>query len=208
MRNVIPIGFIKGPREPKRLDSFLLPLVQEIMEMNAEHGNRGALFECADGTSRNIKVHVIWCKGDGPAVQKIGGFVGAKGKRMCRFCEIEGFKCSHCRSYYFPSKMRILETAGTGSSRCRLRRMYSATHLPIRTDASIEAAWRKIDRCTTKTAVSRIITETGLKPRTCLFNLESIFPVGSFPLDVMHLVMNFGSFGASATLEGRRKWHS
>ena len=190
MRNVIPVGFIKGPKEPKRLDSFLLPLVQEIFEMNAEHENRGALFECADGTSRNIKVHVLWCKGDGPAVQKVGGFVGAKGKRMCRYCDVEGFKCSHCHSYYFPSKIRVLEQTGTGAGRHRMKRIYSTSNPPLRTEASIEQAWNKIDRCKTKAAVKRAVTETALKRRTCMYELHSIFPVGSYPLDIMHLVMN------------------
>lgn len=117
MRNVVPLGFIKGPREPVRLDTFLLPLVQKLKSINGGHWIN-LLF--ADGVERRVKVHLLWFKGDGPASQKIGGLVGAKGKHMCRFCSITGHFNAQRKSYYFSSRVKV---AGVdGSKKIRWKR--------------------------------------------------------------------------------------
>ena len=189
MGNVVPLGFIKGPREPKRLDSFLLPLIQEIRAINAENNGTGARFLCADGEMRCIQVHMMWCKGDGPAVQKVGGFVGARGKKMCRYCNIEGHLCLHCKTYYFPSKVRL--QGDDDFDRTRMKRVYNPSHLPLRNRHEIVSVWTKLDDSSlTRTTKNRITTNTGIKPRTAIYDLDTISPFTSFPLDVMPLELN------------------
>ena len=186
IRNAIPIAFVKGPAEPKRLDTFLLPFIQEIRGMNMENGCEGARFLCADGIERCIKIHLVWLKGDGPASQKVGGFVGAKGRKMCRFCGLSGHLCPVCRSYYFPSKVRI-PTEGLP----QMRHLYDLSNLPMRNASDIRDTWAKLaDTRMTETSRKRLVTNTGVKPRTCIYGLETIVPFRSFPLDIMHLTLN------------------
>ena len=139
IRNAVTIAFVRGPDEPKRLDTFLLPLLQEIREMNMENACEGARSYCADGVERCMKVHLIWMNGDGPASQKVGGFFGAKGRKMCRFCEISGHLCPGCRSYYFPSKVRVFQD-NVGET----KHLYSLDDIPVRKRCDIEETWRKL----------------------------------------------------------------
>ena len=101
-RNVVPLGFVKGPKEPVRLDTFLRPFVDEVNKIN--NGDKGTFFDLADGTRREIMVHVLWCKSDSPAAAKCGGFKGSNAKFHCRFCDVEGHYDAACRHYYYPSR--------------------------------------------------------------------------------------------------------
>ena len=56
LKNVIHLGYIKGPEAPDWLDTFFLPVVEECEEMNNEGGTE---IRCADGVNRKIRVHVI-----------------------------------------------------------------------------------------------------------------------------------------------------
>lgn len=186
MRNAVPLGFVKGPDEPARLDTFLYPLVEEIRSINA---NGGTAFKFYDGNVRKVRVHVLWIKGDGTASCKVGGFVGAKGKHMCRFCDIEGHKCSHCRSYYFPSSIRVCEANETNGRRRNLRK-YDPGDLPIRDQREIASKFQQLANANTKHKRNRLRTETGIEMRTVLYEIPTLVPFESFPLDVMHIVMN------------------
>lgn len=186
MRNSVPVMFIKGPREPVLLDTFLLPFVEEVQELNADGGTE---FEFYDGKMRRVMVHLLWVKGDGPASQKLGGFVGARGKRMCRVCNIEGHKCNHCGGYYFPSRIRISENED--GPRLRTKVYYNPSRLPLRTPAEITLTFQRLDNPQlSKTHRREMTTRTGVKSRTVLYDIPGVIPFHSFPLDLMHLTMN------------------
>lgn len=53
MKNVIPLGFIKGPSNTKRIDSFFIPLVEEIRKINK--GN-GTVLRFYDNIHRRVRV--------------------------------------------------------------------------------------------------------------------------------------------------------
>ena len=191
MRNALPYGFIKGPKEPKRLDTYLLPLIQEINEINSRNSGDGMTFRFSDGTLRNVKVHLLWCKGDGPAFQKISGYIGARGKRMCRFCNIDGYLCQTYRTYYFPFRVRVSELDSENVSRVRLRRLYSPTRLPLRQECEVRKVWERLGNgLLSKTAKRTISRDTGIRARTCIDDLDMISPICSLPLDIMHMELN------------------
>lgn len=136
-----------------------------------------------------MKVHLLWVKGDGPASQKTGGFVGAKGKVVCRFCNVEGHKCPHCNSYYFPSRVKVRSTATR--NRTRLVVCYNPEQLPFRTKEEIEQVFSRLQREGVSNAKRRMLTKsTIIKRRTFLYDISSLAPFQSFPLDVMHIFLN------------------
>ena len=69
-RNVVPLMYIPGPKEPKDLESFFIPLLNEILDV---HANDGIEMTFYDGIARKVGTHVIWFQGDTPAVLKAAG---------------------------------------------------------------------------------------------------------------------------------------
>lgn len=56
LKNLIPFGFVKGPKEPVLLDTFFQPLVEEIAEINA---GGESLMRFFDGSMRKVRVHAL-----------------------------------------------------------------------------------------------------------------------------------------------------
>ncbi|PXF42861.1 hypothetical protein BWQ96_07405 [Gracilariopsis chorda] len=55
MRNVVPLGLIKGPKEPKRLDTFLIAIIDELKSIKKKGGTK-LVFH--DGQKRRLRVQV------------------------------------------------------------------------------------------------------------------------------------------------------
>ena len=84
MENIILVGIIPGPKEPKlTMNSFLYPMVEELKELWV-----GVNVHCPDTA---IKVHaaLICCSSDIPATQKLCGFIGHSAKLGCSKCSKE-----------------------------------------------------------------------------------------------------------------------
>ena len=82
--NIILIGLIPGPREPKlSINSFLHPLVAELKELWS-----GVQFECPHNPLRRVTIRaaLTCCSCDIPATRKLCGFVGHSAKRGCSKC--------------------------------------------------------------------------------------------------------------------------
>ena len=179
VRNVIPFMFIPGGKEPKDLQSYLLPFVNELLEI---YDNGGAMLKFFDGIERKVRIHLIHFTGDSPAVAKTASLKGHHGMSHCRFCMVLGVYVPHCRGYYFPS--RYMTESG------KLIVMYYVGDLPIRTEASVLAALFRLENATTAGERERISKETGIKGPTVLCLLPSMRPYKLFPIDTMHLFYN------------------
>ena len=80
-QNIILVGLIPGPKEPKfTINSFLYPLVEELKELWF-----GAMFECPYHPLKNVCVRaaLTCCASDIPATRKLCGFVGHSAKLGC-----------------------------------------------------------------------------------------------------------------------------
>ena len=79
--NVIIVGIIPGPKEPKRhINSYLGPLISELLEL--QHGQ---WFTTSIG--RQFVRCVIAClSSDIPATRKVAGFVGHNARKACSRC--------------------------------------------------------------------------------------------------------------------------
>jgi hypothetical protein len=82
----LQLAILPGPKKPVDLDSFLLPIVNELQDL-ADHGlivkkNREEICRA--------KVHLMMCSGDIPAVADMA-HVGTHTSRFgCRICEVKG----------------------------------------------------------------------------------------------------------------------
>lgn len=186
IHNLIPLGFIKGPKEPVLLDTFLIPLLEEVTSINENGGSEILFF---DGVRRTVRVHIVVFTGDSPAVAKLAGTTGSNWKSSCRLCNHQGCYCSSAKHYYFPSKVRI---EGDESVRAVWKRFYDIKQLDLRSPEAIESTLLLLERNREMSNAERveIQKETGIKKRTVPLRFPSIVPFASFPLDTMHLCMN------------------
>lgn len=187
MRNVIPLGFTKGPKEPVRMDTFFIPLIEEISKINSRCGIE---LKFHDGVTRKVKVHVMWIT-DLQALAKVAGLAGINGRSPCRSCVISDIRLQVSNHYYLPSKLRIADE-GEQNGRIRMLKKYDSGNLTPRNVRRIKATWRSLRDSSvfSKRRRQALSTKSGLKKRTAVFDLDSVIPFASFPVDMMHLLMN------------------
>ena len=80
--NVILIGVIPGPHEPKKdVNSYLSPLVDELNQLW-----EGVLMQCASGVPVIFRAALICTACDIPASRRVSGFVGHCAYHACSRC--------------------------------------------------------------------------------------------------------------------------
>ena len=87
MENIILVGVIPGPKEPKlTMNSYLYPLVQEMKELWL-----GVNIPCAATPFKSVLIRaaITCCASDIPATRKLCGFVGHSAKLGCSKCSKE-----------------------------------------------------------------------------------------------------------------------
>jgi hypothetical protein len=88
LKNMLCLGVIPGPKEPQDFDSFLWPLVTELLRLelgvNAWDACKRRLVQ--------LRAYLILMFGDIPAVSMAMKMTGHNGICPCRFCEIRGVR--------------------------------------------------------------------------------------------------------------------
>ncbi|PXF41662.1 hypothetical protein BWQ96_08613 [Gracilariopsis chorda] len=184
IRNVVPLGFIKGPQEPKRLDTFLIPIIDEL---NSSKKKAGTELVFHDGQKRRVLVHVLLFSGHLPAVAKMSGTTGASGIFPCRFCDLERTLLPSSNRYYYPSKIRQHR-----NGRMRIVPRYQLHEPGKRSLAVIKRVLGLLDvePRISKAERRRISRAHGIKWKTELLGLPTLIPYKSFSIDMMHETMN------------------
>lgn len=70
---MLMVGFIPGPNNPKDLDSFLFPLIEELKELEAGVPN---VWNSARQTRFTLRAHVCIVGADMPGREKLMNFKG------------------------------------------------------------------------------------------------------------------------------------
>jgi hypothetical protein len=87
-KNIISVGVIPGPKKPGDLDSFLWPLVQELLQLEL-----GVfMFDSITMTVFLLYAYLIVVFGDIPTVLMIMHMKGHNGFSLCCMCEIQGIR--------------------------------------------------------------------------------------------------------------------
>jgi len=100
LENLICVGIIPGPHQPKDIASFLCPLDNEFAEL--ADGVR--TFDTSDYTQFYLHAYNIFKNGDIVAIEKLMNLKGHNGYSPCCSCEIKGVRniTAHGTIYYTP----------------------------------------------------------------------------------------------------------
>jgi hypothetical protein len=84
INNIISLGIIPGPKKPIDMDSFLRPLVEEMVQLAAGV----TAFDSISHSAFVLCAYIIVVFGDIPAVSLLMRMKGHNGQVPCRFCNI------------------------------------------------------------------------------------------------------------------------
>ena len=165
--HILALGVIPGPNKPAQIDSFLIPLQEE-------------LYQLAEG----VKAHDIQTKqlfllhaflliifADFPAIAMLMNMKGVNGISPCRNCKIKAIPVPGDTSstHYVPLTTNLTDLG--------------RNHVEMMADA------KRVDEARNQTAANQIAKETGIKGTPILSTLDSVAFPQSFPLEIMHVIM-------------------
>ena len=97
-KHIISLGSIPGPKKPLDLDSFLWPVVQELLQLEI-----GVLaFDALLQTTFTLHAYLVVVFGDIPAVSMVMRMKGHNAIAPCRMCEIRGIRKPGTNTHYVP----------------------------------------------------------------------------------------------------------
>jgi hypothetical protein len=162
-QNILTSLIIPGPKKAKDLDSFLQPLVSELLQLD----NGVDAFDSHTNTPFKLRAWATLVTGDGPALASVSG-MKAPGNafRPCRTCTIEGkSRGGRHKTYYVPHST------------------YNFSNPPIRTDV------RETIKLVAQSHSSEESKFYGIARASILLRLRSVHFNRSFPADIMHGVL-------------------
>jgi len=177
--NILCVGIIPGPKKPWDADSFIYPLVRELLELAVG-------VSAYDALSRSLfafHAYVITGFGDIPAVSMLMHMKGHNGLCPCRMCRILGIRIpdSRNKTLYVPLSRRN-HPAPTDVVE------YRPENLPLRSHDHFMAQAEEVESAPTETRREELAKEYGIKGIPFLSALGSLRFPQSFPYDFMHLI--------------------
>jgi Transposase family tnp2 len=83
--NFLPLGLCPGPSQPKDLDSFLVPFIDELNILR-----QGVpAYDAQTESSFLLKAHLVLLSGDTPGISKLLHLRGHNAQYPCRACKLE-----------------------------------------------------------------------------------------------------------------------
>lgn len=171
--NLIPLGVIPGPSQPKDADSFLLPFVEEMLKLAA--GVKS--FDAFTKQPFILRAYCIAAFGDIPAAAKLMRMKGPNAMLPCRNCEIKGHRNPNSNS----TTNYVSLSRPDGED-------YRPNSLPLRTHSDIISQALEVSQAESKAAAERLSKEYGIKGIPVLSVLDSLRFPDTFPADFMHMV--------------------
>jgi Transposase family tnp2 len=180
---IMPLGVIPGPRKPKDFDSYLWPLVDELMRLAVGV----PAFDASTSSAFTLRAYLLYIFGDIPAVSMVMHMKGHNGYRPCRLCNITGLGIpgSRVHTLYVPHHRKNHPDVQSDPTAVQ---MYDTSALPLRTHAEILQQAESIQFAPTTTISNNLATKYGIKGKSILFSLSSLSFPESFPYDFMHMV--------------------
>ena len=183
LKHILCVTVIPGPKKPVDFDSFLWPLVEELLQLeigvHAYDPLQSELFK--------LHAYLIRVFGDIPAVSMVMCMKGHNGFTPCRMCHIQGLQVpgSKATTHYVPlDRSRHPQVQGDSS----VIACYDPSNLPLRTHKQFMAQAQEVQAASTDADAARLLKHYGIKGVPLLSYLSSLqFPT-SFPYDFMHLI--------------------
>lgn len=181
--NILPLGVIPGPDKPKDFDSFLWPLVQELIRL--EIGVH--TYDQFSDTFFALHAYLLLVFGDIPAISMVMRMKGHNATCPCRMCTILGVPVPHGRGVplYVPLDRTHHPSVRTSASAVKA---YDPANLPLRTHAEFIRQATAVHLAPTETESAELAKRCGIKGLSLLSSLSSLSFPQSFPYDFMHLL--------------------
>ena len=163
--NLLALGVIPGPKKPTDIDSFLIPLAEELFRLATG-------VEAYDALSNSrfiLRAFLLVVFSDFPAVSMLMKMKGVNAISPCRSCKINAVPIpgETKRTYYVPPSVNL---AGLGRS-----------HKELMAQAAL------IDKASTIAEAEALSKEFGIKGRSILSEIDALSFPQSFPPDFMHV---------------------
>ena len=174
--NIILVGIISGPKKPCNFNSFLWPLVQELLQLAIG-------VQAFDSLSKSLfllHAYVILVFGDIPAVSMMMQMKGHNAKLPCHMCEIKGIWNDISKSHYIPLNQDNFSSASP--------HQYNLSALSLRTYERFIQQAEEVQNAVTAAASDWLATIYGIKDIPLLSSLTSLSFPTSFPYNFMHLI--------------------
>ena len=104
-KNVLPLMFIPNDVQPKDLQSYMIPFVNEVLSTLEDGGIEAIL---PNGERIYFRIHLIWFTADLAGLVKLAGITGHMGRHPCRFSLLQGYYSSVHQHYYYPTWLQPL----------------------------------------------------------------------------------------------------
>jgi Transposase family tnp2. len=180
---IICLGIIPGPKKPKDCDSFLWPVIEELLRLAV--GVRA--YDVLLSSLFALRAYIIVASGDIPAISMLMRIKGHNGFSPCRACKITGVRVpgSRAATYYVPlDRSRHPDIRNSASA----TKKYDADNLPLRTHLEMLEQGREVQLAKTTAESERLSKQYGIKGVPILSYLPSLSFPASFPYDFMHLI--------------------
>ncbi|QRV90395.1 Transposase family Tnp2 protein [Ceratobasidium sp. AG-Ba] len=102
LENVICVGVIPGPTQCKDMNSFLAPVIEELVLLERGVVSLKGSDDFARPAQFVLRAFLIMLFGDIPAVSKLLAIKGHNAIRPCQACYIHAVWCDHNSTYYVP----------------------------------------------------------------------------------------------------------
>jgi hypothetical protein len=173
LKNILCLGVIPGPYQPKDFDSFLLPLIEELLQL----AKGVPAFDKRQKHMFLLCVYLIVAFGDMPAVAKIMRMKGHNGFSPCRACTIKGIGNTNSSNHVLYTPLH-----------CSSNQSYNPLTLPLRTHDQFMNQAKHVSDAQNNAEKERRAKQSGIHGVPALSRLSSLsFPI-SFPHDFMHVI--------------------
>ncbi|KAH7911338.1 Transposase family tnp2-domain-containing protein, partial [Hygrophoropsis aurantiaca] len=176
LSNLLCVGIIPGPNQPKDLESFLAPLDDECADL--AHGVE--TFDAQKRALFALHAYIIFKLGDIIAIEKYLGIKGHNAIFPCRSCKIKGVR-GNGNTYYVPLQPPI---------NCDLPEVtWDANNLPLRKHIEFAEVVSMIEAEQTAAQKDRIAKAHGIKRSAAMHRVGSIDCARSLPWEWFHLLL-------------------
>ena len=175
--NAICIGEVPGPEKPKDMDSFLYPVVQDLLKLSV--GVKA--YDVVEQETFVLRAYLLTIFGDIPAVSMLLRMKGHNARSPCRLCMIQGIRIpnSSITTHYVPLCRKNLQAG---------QEDYDPANLPLRTHKQFMEQACKVQSAETNAASERLATEYGINGVPLLSVLDSLSLPLSTGYEFMHLI--------------------
>jgi hypothetical protein len=177
LRALLCLGIIPGPRCPKDLASFCVPLDDECAKL--AYGV--STFDAIDQACFDLRAYAIQEHGDIVAIERLLGIKGHNGMCPCRSCKTLGVRdiTNNGRVYYIPLT--------TPNVQRQTRPSVDPRALHLRTQEDFDSVLRQIHATETKTARTNLEKRHGIKKPPAFHRVGSLDSAKSYPWEWAHL---------------------